>query len=160
MYLGCCSSCCLWSTSFFANWLLFYLFRFVLGVFFRRSVCSICLYFVLRIWLLLYLFRLFCKFSLAIMQFDFQSDRVLFLMYGIWSDKDPTNNQTEDPSLYVYSDHRASRPQSILCLFGLILYVMSQSTIFLSCWDRSSWVEPVLSKDKCVFLKDTTYWRL
>ena len=30
---------------------------------------------------------------------------------------------------------------------------MSQSTIFQLCLDGSSWVEPVLSKDKCVFLK-------
>ena len=27
------------------------------------------------------------------------------------------------------------------------------------CRDRSSWVEPVLSKDKCVLLKDITQWR-
>ena len=32
---------------------------------------------------------------------------------------------------------------------------MSQSTIFQLCLDRSSWVEPVLSKDKCVLHKDT-----
>ena len=31
----------------------------------------------------------------------------------------------------------------VFCLFGLILIV--QSTIFQSCWDGSSWVEPVLS---------------
>ena len=39
-------------------------------------------------------------------------------------------------------------------LFDLILYV--PSTIFQLCQDGSSWVEPVLSKDKCVLLKDTT----
>ena len=38
---------------------------------------------------------------------------------------------------------------SFVYLFDLILY--SQSTIF-----QSSWVEPELSKDKCVLLKDTT----
>ena len=38
----------------------------------------------------------------------------------------------------------------------LIWFLTSQSTIFQSCWDRSSWVEPVLSKDKCVLLKNTT----
>ena len=37
-------------------------------------------------------------------------------------------------------------------LFDLILYV--QSTIFQLNRDGSSWVEPVLSKDKCVLLKD------
>ena len=41
----------------------------------------------------------------------------------------------------------------------LIWFFTSQSTIFQLCWDRSSWVEPVLSKDKCVLLKDTTQWR-
>ena len=38
------------------------------------------------------------------------------------------------------------------CLFDLILYV--PSTIFQLNRDRSSWVEPVLSWDKCVLLKD------
>ena len=38
-------------------------------------------------------------------------------------------------------------------LFDLILYV--PSTIFQLCRDRSSWVEPVISSDKCVLLKDT-----
>ena len=38
------------------------------------------------------------------------------------------------------------------CLFDLILYV--PSTIFQLNRDGSSWVEPVLRKDKCVLLKD------
>ena len=42
---------------------------------------------------------------------------------------------------------------ALACLFNLI---MSQSTIFPLCRDWSSWFEPVLSKDKCVLLKDTT----
>ena len=33
-----------------------------------------------------------------------------------------------------------------------------QSTMFQVCRDWSSWVEPVLSKDKCVLLKDTTQY--
>ena len=37
-------------------------------------------------------------------------------------------------------------------LFDLILYV--PSTIFQLNRDGSSWVEPVLSSDKCVLLKD------
>ena len=32
-------------------------------------------------------------------------------------------------------------------MFDLILYV--HSTIFQFCWDGSSWIEPVLSKDWC-----------
>ena len=41
-------------------------------------------------------------------------------------------------------------------LFCLILFLTSQSTIFQLCRDGSSWVEPVLSYDKCVLLKDRT----
>ena len=41
---------------------------------------------------------------------------------------------------------------SLFCLFDLILNV--PSTIFQLYRDESSWVEPVLSKDKCVLLKD------
>ena len=37
-------------------------------------------------------------------------------------------------------------------LFDLILYI--PSTIFQLYRDGSSWVEPVISKDKCVLLKD------
>ena len=40
----------------------------------------------------------------------------------------------------------------VLFLFDLILYV--PSTIFQLHRDGSSWVEPVLSYDKCVLLKD------
>ena len=42
--------------------------------------------------------------------------------------------------------------QMIVCLFDLILYV--PSTIFHLYRDESSWVEPVLSLNKCVLLKD------
>ena len=41
-----------------------------------------------------------------------------------------------------------------VCLFDLILYVPVKFFSVIS--DGSSWVEPVLSKDKCVLLKDTT----
>ena len=41
---------------------------------------------------------------------------------------------------------------SFVCLFDLILYV--PSAIFQLNRDGSSWVEPVLSWDKCVLLKD------
>ena len=44
------------------------------------------------------------------------------------------------------------RNKLIFCLFNLILYV--PSTIFQLNRDRSSWVEPILSYDKCVLLKD------
>ena len=46
------------------------------------------------------------------------------------------------------------RVELYLDLFDLILYI--PSTIFQLCRDGSSWVEPVLSQDKCVLLKDTT----
>ena len=42
----------------------------------------------------------------------------------------------------------------LFCLFDLILYVWVNNFSVMS--DRSSWVEPVLSKDKCGLLKDTT----
>ena len=44
------------------------------------------------------------------------------------------------------------RRKKLFCLFDLILYV--PSTIFQLNRDGSSWVEPVLSLDKCVLLKD------
>ena len=40
----------------------------------------------------------------------------------------------------------------LFCFVCLILYVLS--TIFQLNRDRFSWVEPVLSKDECVLLKD------
>ena len=40
----------------------------------------------------------------------------------------------------------------LICLFDLVLYV--PSTIFQFNKDGSSWVEPVLSQDECVLLKD------
>ena len=45
----------------------------------------------------------------------------------------------------------------IVCLF--VCFFTSQSTIFQLCPDQSSWVEPVLSKNKCALLKDTMQWR-
>ena len=42
----------------------------------------------------------------------------------------------------------------VVCLFDLIL--KSKSIIFQLLRDGSSWVEPVLSRVKCVLLKDTT----
>ena len=46
-----------------------------------------------------------------------------------------------------------------LLLFCLIWFFTSLSRIFQICRDGSSWVEPVLSKDKYVLLwKDTTQW--
>ena len=46
-----------------------------------------------------------------------------------------------------------------MILFCLIWFFTSQSTIFQFHRDRSSLVEPVLSKDKRVLLKDTMQWR-
>ena len=49
-----------------------------------------------------------------------------------------------------------SLKMSLLCLFvrlfDLILYILS--TIFQLCRKGSSWVELVLSQDKCILLKD------
>ena len=57
------------------------------------------------------------------------------------------------------SPFRAHLPGLYLTVFVcLIWFFTSQSTIFQVCWDGSSWVEPVLSKDKCILLKDTTQW--
>ena len=72
-----------------------------------------------------------------------------------------TNNATLVNQVHVItgiSDHEAIfiesslRPMKFVCLFDLILYV--PSTIFQLNRDGSSWVEPVLSWDKCVLLKD------
>ena len=41
-------------------------------------------------------------------------------------------------------------------LFDLILYIPVNA--FQLCRDGSFWVEPVLSKDNCVLLKDITQW--
>ena len=41
----------------------------------------------------------------------------------------------------------------LFCVFDMIF--TSKSTIFHFCRDESSWVEPVLSNDQCVLLKDT-----
>ena len=51
-----------------------------------------------------------------------------------------------------YRDYSKSLCIDFVCLFDLILYV--PSTIFQLNSDGSSWVEPVLSWDKCVLLKD------
>ena len=48
--------------------------------------------------------------------------------------------------------YNIAEPDKAYDLFDLILY--AQSTIFQLNRDRSSWVEPVLSLDKCVLLKD------
>ena len=54
---------------------------------------------------------------------------------------------------YIYWTRWHNGGKRILfCLFDLILYI--PSTIFQLNWDRSSLVEPVLSYDKCVLIKD------
>ena len=52
-------------------------------------------------------------------------------------------------SLFIYHEKLNYK---FVCLFDLILYV--PSTIFQLNRDGASWVEPVLSNDKCVLLKD------
>ena len=48
--------------------------------------------------------------------------------------------------------------QYFIKMFCLIWFFTSQSTIYQLYRDESSWVEPILSKDKCVLLQDTTQW--
>ena len=52
----------------------------------------------------------------------------------------------------IHSHKFEMQKDYILCLFDLILNVPSK--IFQLNRDGSSWVEPVLSYDKCVLLKD------
>ena len=54
--------------------------------------------------------------------------------------------------LQTYDSKYDGIQQDKVCLFDLILYV--PSIIFQLYRDESSWVEPVLSWDKCVLLKD------
>ena len=54
--------------------------------------------------------------------------------------------------LFQRSDNAIVLSYAFVCLFDLILYV--QSTICQLYRDGSSWVEPVLSYDECVLLKD------
>ena len=55
-------------------------------------------------------------------------------------------------NLGISKNHQIFVGFGLVCLFDLILYV----PIFQLCRDGSSCVEPILSKDKCVLLKDTT----
>ena len=59
------------------------------------------------------------------------------------------NGPGSDSKLKAYMSHFLT---FLISLFDLILYV--PSTIFQLNRDVSSWVEPVLSKDKFVLLKD------
>ena len=52
----------------------------------------------------------------------------------------------------VWYTKNSNQYKSFVCLFDLILYV--PSTIFQLNKEGSSWVEPVLSQEKCVLLKD------
>ena len=46
----------------------------------------------------------------------------------------------------------------LLWEFCFVWFFTSQSTIFQSCRNGSSWFEPILSSGSCVLLKDTTQW--
>ena len=54
--------------------------------------------------------------------------------------------------MHLFQENSLFIVQLCACLLDLILYV--PSTIFQLNKDGSSWVEPVLSYDKCVLLKD------
>ena len=53
-------------------------------------------------------------------------------------------------------DNKNMKSYPACFLFNLVLYIPVNN--FQLCQNGSSWVEPVLSKDKCVLLKDTTQW--
>ena len=55
-------------------------------------------------------------------------------------------------SIFRHIEKNQEKIMVQMFLFDLILYV--PSTIFQLNRDGSSWVEPVLSEDKCVLLKD------
>ena len=62
-----------------------------------------------------------------------------------------------DFGTYHTSEHWSfRRVTAFVFLFDSILYILVNN---FSCRDGPSWVEPVLSKDKCVLLKDATQWR-
>ena len=52
-------------------------------------------------------------------------------------------------TIYV-EDYQTLLYTKYISCFCLIWFFTAQSTIFHLCWDRSSLVEPVLSKDKCL----------
>ena len=60
--------------------------------------------------------------------------------------------QVTDLALTGQQDQSLTKISMEYCLFDLILYF--PSSIFQLNRDGSSWVEPVLSYDKCVLLKD------
>ena len=71
----------------------------------------------------------------------------------------PQNCKVPATSIYkikstksIFNESRSKHLDRYVCLFDLILYI--PSTIFQLNRDRSSWVEPVLSYDKCVLLRD------
>ena len=76
---------------------------------------------------------------------------------GTWSTVQAHILSSHTPStpwvgLKGQNNYSESSHAAFVCSFDLILYV--QSTIFHLNRDGSSWVEPVLSKDKCVLFKD------
>ena len=98
---------------------------------------------------------------------DNRSQKLTLSLWLSWAKKKRMNNWKERHNAAFHQDlHCEGKTNlqtreynifSFVCLFDLIL--RSQSTISQLCWDRSSSVEPALSKDKCVLLKDTTHWR-
>ena len=115
----------------------------MLGVFLWRSVCSICLHFVLRILAAVISVPSVLRIVLQILPGNY-AVRFPFRLCAFFSCM--TFDQTKTRPII--------KQRSILCLFCLILYV--PVNFFSVMLDRSSWVEPVLSKNKCVLLKVTT----
>ena len=69
----------------------------------------------------------------------------------------PTHTHAPSTAVYMSKQYQIYRfshfsTKTYVVLFDLIIYITVNN--FQLSWDGSSWVEPVLSKDKCVLLKD------
>ena len=80
---------------------------------------------------------------------QFLNGKLLFLLFDSFRD-------FSGYTLFSKTDMYANFEWKGFFLLLLIFYF--PSTIFQSCRDMSSWVEPVLSLDWCVLLKDTRQW--
>ena len=80
-------------------------------------------------------------------------------LYWVGGDKHPNIEFTYQ--IKVCYNLKANKADCFVCLFVCLFvwFFTFQSTFFQLCRDRSSYVEAVLNKDKCVLLKDTTQWR-
>ena len=75
-----------------------------------------------------------------------------------WEQSDLSLNCLQD-YLRTLADKRRQQVGKFVCLFFYLILYNFQQFFMQLCPDGSSWVEPVLSNDKCVLLKDTTHRR-